>query len=97
MSRDTQKDRYTTADMLETARRLRAPGVSQRSGRKLKRRSAQPGKERDQFLRVILILGFLVAAVVIGFASWWLTRLQEDKVNRPDGVEFIPKAPPAKR
>jgi len=86
MSEETDKNHYSTADMLEAARRLRAPGVSQRTGRKLKRRSVQPSKERDQFLRVLMVLGFLFAAVVVGFASWWLTRLQESK----EGIDPLP-------
>jgi len=79
MAQETDKDHYSTADMLEAARRLRSPGVSPRTGRKLKRRSVQPGKERDQFVRILLILGFLVAAIVVGVASWWLTRHQESR------------------
>lgn len=78
--------------MLEAARRLRSPGVSQRTGRKLRRRSLQPGRERDQFLRLLLLLGFLAAAVVVGFASWWLTRFQESNVKEsPPGL--IPSSP----
>lgn len=92
MSEDTDKNHYSTSDMLEAARRLRSPGVSQRTGRKLRRRSVQPSKERDQFLRVLLILGFLAAAVVVGFATWWLTRHQETKINDAP-TPLIPTSP----
>jgi hypothetical protein len=95
MSQDTDKNHYSTADMLEAARRLRAPGVSQRTGRKLRRRSVQPSKERDQFLRVLLLLGFLAAAVVVGFASWWLTRFQES--NPKDGSSKVIPTGPVRR
>lgn len=85
MAQETDKNFYSTSDMLDAARRLRSPGVSQRSGRKLKRRSVQPGRERAQFVRVLLILGFFAAAVVVGFASWWLTRHQEDSQSKGAG------------
>jgi hypothetical protein len=89
MAEETDKDHYSTADMLDAARRLRAPGVSPRTGRKLKRRSVQQGKERDQFLRVLLILGFLAAAVVAGVGTWWLTRLQDTR-ERNSAPSVIP-------
>lgn len=76
MSEDTDKNHYSTSDMLEAAKRIRAPGISQRTGRKLKRRSVQPSKEREQFVRVLLVVGFVTAALVVGVASWWLTRNQ---------------------
>ncbi|MFN0125611.1 MAG: hypothetical protein ACKV19_02865 [Verrucomicrobiales bacterium] len=82
--------------MLEAARRLRSPGVSQRTGRKLRRRSVQPSKERQQFIRVLFILGFLFTAVVVGFASWYLTRLQESKVDRDSPPSAIPTVLPGR-
>jgi len=92
MSEDTDKNHYSTADMLEAAKRIRAPGVSPRTGRKLRRRSVQPSKEREQFIRVLLVIGFVAAAVVVGFASWWLTRHQEDE-KPGGGGGLIPTAP----
>jgi hypothetical protein len=90
MAQETDKDHYTTEDMLEAARRLRSPGVSQRTGRKLKRRSVQPSRERDHFLRILLVLGFFVAAVCVGFASWWLTRHQEAPMDGKKSAPLIP-------
>jgi|GEM_PF-2572403 len=91
MSEDTDKNNYSTADMLEAAKRLRSPGVSQRTGRKLRRRSIQPTKEREQFARVLLVVGFVAAALVVGFASWWLTRHQEQ--NKDAAPPLLPSAP----
>lgn len=90
MPQETDKNHYSTEDMLEAARRLRSPGVSPRTGRKLKRRSVQPSRERDQFLRILLVLGFLVAAVCVGFASWWLTRYQEEARDGKSSPPLIP-------
>ena len=92
MSEETDKNHYSTADMLEAARRIRAPGVSQRTGRKLKRRSVQPTKEREQFVRILIVLGFLAAAVIVGFASWWLTRHQEQRDTK-SSTPLLPTAP----
>lgn len=92
MSEETDKNHYSTADMLEAARRIRAPGVSQRTGRKLKRRSVQPTKEREQFVRILIVLGFLAAAVIVGFASWWLTRHQEQR-DTESSIPLLPSAP----
>ena len=92
MSEETDKNHYSTADMLEAARRIRAPGVSQRTGRKLKRRSVQPTKEREQFVRILIVLGFLAAAVIVGFASWWLTRHQEQR-DTESSTPLLPRSP----
>ena len=78
MSPQPEKPNYSTHDMLEAAKRLRSAGFSSRTGKKLKRRTAQPVKEQQRALRVLLLVGIVISAVVAGFASWWLTRHQSD-------------------
>lgn len=75
MSAEPEKSQYTHEEMLAAAQRMRGVGYSS-SGRKLKRRTVQPAKEREQLLKVLMIVGFLIAAIIAGFATWYLTRGQ---------------------
>lgn len=93
MPDEVEKNRYSTSDMLETAKRLRSAGVSPRSGRKLKRRSVQPSRERQQVLKVILIVGIVVTALVAGVATWWLTKNQQQSKSGP-AFELTPPTQP---
>ena len=78
MSPQPDKPNYSTQDMLEAAKRLRSAGFSARTGKKLKRRTAQPVKEQRRVLRVLLLVVIVITALVGGFASWWLTRHQAE-------------------
>ena len=80
-----EKTNYTTHDMLEAAKRLRSGGFSARSGKKLKRRTVQPVHEQRRVLRVLLLVVIFLAALVAGFASWWLTSQQAE--SKPDSSE----------
>lgn len=68
-----EKTHYTHEEMLAAAQRMRGVGYSS-SGRKLKRRSVQPAKEREQLLKVLMIVGFLIAALLAGFMTWYLSK-----------------------
>ncbi len=76
MSLEPEKPQYSTEEMFEAAQRMRGVGYSSRSGRKLRRRTAQPLKERELLMKVLMIVGFIIAALIAGFATWYLTRGQ---------------------
>ena len=83
MSPQPEKTNYSTQEMLAAAKRLRSAGFSARSGKKLKRRTAQPIKEQRRVLRLLLLVGIVITAVIAGFTSWWLTRNQSQVPPKP--------------
>ncbi len=75
MNQDS-KTNYSLNEMLDTAKRLRSPGVSPRSGRKRRRRSEQPDREMSEGKKALVAVGIvLMVAVMIGVA-WWLISKQ---------------------
>jgi hypothetical protein len=93
MSPEPDKTRYSTQEMLATAKRLRSAGFSARTGKKLKRRTAQPIKEQRRVLRVLLLVGIVISAVIAGFTSWWLTRQQSEAPSKSEPSQFEMRKP----
>jgi hypothetical protein len=86
------KSSYSYKEMMEMAKRLRSPGYSQRTGRKLKRRSQQPGREREKVRAVLLALVIVLMATVIGVVFWLVTRDHVPVEKSPgDSVPVAPK------
>jgi hypothetical protein len=77
--------------MLDVAKRLRSPGYSQRSGRKLKRRSIQPHKEREKVRSVFFSIAVILMVIVLGIIFWWVTR-DHRPIGHPDH-QPVPTAP----
>jgi hypothetical protein len=77
--------------MLDVAKRLRSAGFSPRSGRKLKRRSVQPHKEREKVRSVFFAVVVGLMVVVLGIVFWWVTR-HHQPLGEPDN-SAVPTAP----
>lgn len=84
------KPRYSVKEMLDLAKRLRSPGYSHRSGRKLKRRSHQPEKERRKVHTVLLAVLLAIMAVVASLVYWLITR---DHAAPGETIKAIPTVP----
>jgi hypothetical protein len=81
----SDKSHYNLKEMMRVAQDLRAGSHSSRSGKKLRRRSAQGGKSsvtRNVIYTVLTLL--MIAGVII--TTWMMSRHQEGQAIMP-GLE----------
>lgn len=86
------KTQYTYREMLETAKRLRSPGVSNSTGRRRKRRSVQPVHERRKLQKVFLAVLLMLMAVVSAILAY---TVMKDHAPAGSGRQVLPTAPAA--
>ena len=72
---ENSKAFFTHKEMMEAVKTSKSPGYS-KSGRKLKRRTLQPHKEREKMRWVFLALATVLFLVIMGGVWWWMVRQQ---------------------